>query len=406
MYNKFLINGRKLKSIIPNKKKFSDWARKHIDKCIFTENEDYLVKKEGKKINYFFTIEAAEKIILNHRENIVIKKIREELAKGVTLDIILKQIEKEKECQIQIIKINDEEYPENLRKIKNPPKQLYVKGNIENLKETGIAVIGTRHCTIYGRKMCRIFANNLVGYNLNIISGLAVGIDGCAHRACIEAKGKTIAVLPSGFNNIFPKENEELVNRILEAGGNIVTEYSSDFEKTADSCRERNRIISGLAIGTLVVEAGTNSGTSITVRNTIEQNKKAFCIPASLINLKGIGTNEMIKKNQAKLVTNVEDIIKEFPELKLQKKSDFEFAEIDKKKTKKQKEDKQPQNLEIEEENKELYNLLTHNAKEVDEIARELNKPISEISYKLTMLELQGAVKELPGKKFIVKKGK
>jgi len=406
MYNKFLINGRKLKSIIPNKKKFSDWARKHIDKCIFTENEDYLVKKEGKKINYFFTIEAAEKIILNHRENIVIKKIREELAKGVTLDIILKQIEKEKECQIQIIKINDEEYPENLRKIKNPPKQLYVKGNIENLKETGIAVIGTRHCTIYGRKMCRIFANNLVGYNLNIISGLAVGIDGCAHRACIEAKGKTIAVLPSGFNNIFPKENEELVNRILEAGGTIVTEYSSDFEKTADSCRERNRIISGLAIGTLVVEAGTNSGTSITVRNTIEQNKKAFCIPASLINLKGIGTNEMIKKNQAKLVTNVEDIIKEFPELKLQKKSDFEFAEIDKKKTKKQKEDKQPQNLEIEEENKELYNLLTHNAKEVDEIARELNKPISEISYKLTMLELQGAVKELPGKKFIVKKGK
>jgi len=254
--------------------------------------------------------------------------------------------------------------------------------------------------------MCRIFANNLVGYNLNIISGLAVGIDGCAHRACIEAKGKTIAVLPSGFNNIFPKENEELVNRILEAGGTIVTEYSSDFEKTADSCRERNRIISGLAIGTLVVEAGTNSGTSITVRNTIEQNKKAFCIPASLINLKGIGTNEMIKKNQAKLVTNVEDIIKEFPELKLQKKSDFEFAEIDKKKTKKQKEDKQPQNLEIEEENKELYNLLTHNAKEVDEIARELNKPISEISYKLTMLELQGAVKELPGKKFIVKKGK
>ena len=165
-------------------------------------------------------------------------------------------LNEKKKSEMDVIKYEDEKYPKQLRKIKNPPKQLYVKGNVENLKECGIAVIGTRNCTVYGRRICKTFSRNLFGYNLNIISGLATGIDTCAHKACIEAGGKTIAVLPSGFNKIYPSKNDKLFNEILEKGGTVVTEYPPDFEKTSDSCRERNRIIAGLAIGTLVIEAG------------------------------------------------------------------------------------------------------------------------------------------------------
>lgn len=409
--NQQLIDARKLKDTISNKSKFSDWIRRNVKKNGLIENEDFFLEKEEIKLlrrktvktNYFLTTEATKKIIFNCHKNKILEKIKEQLKKGVTLDTILMQIDKEKELKIKIINFEDEEYPEQLRKIKNPPQRLYVKGNVENLKEHGIAVIGSRDCSNYGRIICRIFTENLVGYNLNIISGLATGIDACAHKACIEAKGKTIAVLPSGFNNVFPKENEGLLNRILENGGTVVTEYPPEFEKTQESCRQRNRIMSGLAIATLVVEAEKRSGTSITVGYTNEQNKKAFCIPASLLNSKGVGTNEMIKENKAQLVTRADDIIKEFPELKLERKLNFNFKEPRTRKATKQKKENTQTKLKIEEENLEVYSLLTKQPKGIDEIVATLNKPVNEIIYKLTLLELQGAIKELPGKKFKIK---
>ena len=297
-----LIDARKLKKLLSNKSEFSSWIRRNVANNNLIENKDFFLEKEKIKLlertttktNYLFTMQAMEKIILNSPKNKIAKRIKEELKSGKELDKILKQIIMEKETEIKIIKFDDKDYPEQLKTIKNPPRQIYVKGRIENLKENGIAVIGTRDCSIYGRKACRIFTNNLVGYNLNIISGLATGIDGCAHKASIEAHGKTIAVLPSGFKKIYPKENKPLLDKILENGGTVITEYPPEFEKTQESCRERNRIMSGLAIGTLVIEAEKRSGTSITVRYTNEQNKKAFCIPSSLLNSKGIGTNKMI----------------------------------------------------------------------------------------------------------------
>lgn len=349
------------------------------------------------------TQEACKQIIFSRTTNKNVRKIREKIEEGLELTEIINEIIKEREPKIKIIKFEDKEYPEQLRKIKNAPQQLYVKGNIENLKEHGIAVIGSRDCSNYGKIICRIFTKNLVGYNLNIISGLAVGIDACAHKACIEAKGKTIAVLPSGFNNIFPEENEELLDKILENGGTVITEYPPDFKKTQESCRGRNRIMSGLAIATLVVEAEKRSGTSITVGYSNEQNKKAFCIPSSLLNSKGIGTNEMIKENKAQIVTNIEDIIKEFPELELKRKLDFNFVEVASRKTSKQKRNTIQAKIKVEEENSEVYSLLTKQPKGIDEIVAVLNKPVNEIIYKLTLLELQGAIEELPGKKFKIK---
>lgn len=398
-----LINARVLQNRIKNKSRFLDWIKIHIGINNLKENEDYYIRKRKKnsikETEYFLTEEASKKIVLSQARNEITKIIREELIKGKKLEEAFQKAKKKREVKIDIIKYEDEKYPEQLRKIKNPPNQLYVKGNVENLKGCGIAVIGTRNCTMYGRRMCKIFSMNLSGYNLNIISGLAKGIDTCAHKSCMEAKGKTIAVIPSGFNKVFPSENEDLLDEILKKGGTIVTEYPPDFEKTSNSCRERNRIIAGLAIGTLVIEAGKYSGTSITVRNTNEQGKKAFCIPSSLLSSKGIGTNRMIKNGEAKMVTEVEDIIKEYPGIK--EKLDFNFKKIEYNKTKKK--NIKTENLEIEEENLEIYNCLSKDPTSIEEIAQILDKPIKEISYKLTLLELQGAIEELPGKKFKIK---
>lgn len=402
------INARELQQFLGNKSKFLDWIKIHI--CInkLKENEDYYIKKNKinhinnikvEKVDYYLTRDSTKKIILSQARNKIANSIKNQLENGKFFEDIIKDINKKKESEFTIIKYDEKEYPEQLRIIKNPPKELYVKGNIENLKEKGIAVIGTRNCTMYGKRICKLFTNNLVGYGMNIISGLAIGIDTCAHTSCIEAKGKTIAVLPSGFNKIFPSRNEKLLNIILEKGGTIVTEYPPDFEKKSDSCRERNRIIAGLARGTLVIEAGKYSGTSITVRNTKEQGKKVFCIPSSLLSSKGIGTNRMIKNGDAKLVTEVEDIMKEFSKIK--PKPDFEFEKIEYNKTKKK--NTKITSLEIEEENLEIYNCLSKNPIPIEEIAQALKKPIKEISYKLTLLELQGAIEELPGKKFKIK---
>lgn len=399
-----------MQKLLENKTTFLEWIRKHIEINNLKENHDYIIKKSSintlkkvnkERINYFLTYEAGAKIITSQSRNKKAGQIIKQLENGVELTEIIKTICTED--KIKIISFNSKDYPEQLRKIKNPPQSLYVKGNVQNLSEAGIAIIGTRYCTNNGRTITKMFANNLVGYKLNVISGLAIGIDGCAHKACIEAKGKTIAVLPSGFNNIYPKENEVLLNKILESGGTVITEYPPDFEKNSESCRARNRIISGLALATLVIEAGEHSGTSITARLTREQGKKVFCIPSNLSNKKGVGTNKMIKENKAKLVTEEEDIIKEFPELKLEKRIGFDFIKLGDKKKSKQKSQRAKQKFEITEENEEIYNFLTKEPKSIDEISQSLNKPISEVTYKLSLLELEGAIEELPGKRFKLK---
>ena len=214
-----------------------------------------------------------------------------------------------------IIEYCSELYPEKLREINKPPSRLYILGNTEILNEIGIAIVGSRTNTQYGEKMCKTFTKNLVQYNINIISGLANGIDSIAHKTCIKNSGKTIAVLPSGFKNIYPESNIQLAKEILEQGGTLVTEYEPCVKPDSKKFIDRNRIVAGLAIGTLVVEAGYRSGTSVTARYTKEQGKPVFCIPSSLDNIKGKTTNELIQKG-AYLVKDEKDIIRKFTNIK------------------------------------------------------------------------------------------
>lgn len=285
-----------------------------------------------------------------------------------------------------IIEYFNEVYPEQLRKIKNPPSRLYAIGNVELLKEFGIAVVGSRKNTQYGERMCKTFVKDLVNYNINIISGLAEGIDSIAHITCLKNSGKTIAVLPSGIGNIYPAKHKELANEIIMNGGLILSEYGENIKADSEKFLERNRIVAGLAKGTLVIEGGIRSGTSVTARYTMEDENPVFCIPSSIENSKGITPNNLIKKG-GHLVTEIEDILTCFPDTKfvsrIKKKVDI-CIEV-------------PENL------RDIYKVLDCTPKDSDEIARVLKKSISEVNYKLMLLQLEDKIVELPGKRYVRK---
>lgn len=180
---------------------------------------------------------------------------------------------------MKIIKIEDENYPEKLKNIENPPKQLYVFGDEKLLNGFGLAVIGCRSYSEYGKKIAKDLSFKLSKKGINIISGMARGIDSFAHMGCMVAGGKTIAVLGSGFNNIYPKENIELFKEIIKNGGVVITEYPPDTKPIGSNFPLRNRIISGLSDGVVVIEATKKSGTLITVDYALEQGKEIFAVP-------------------------------------------------------------------------------------------------------------------------------
>ncbi len=180
---------------------------------------------------------------------------------------------------MKLININNKLYSKKLIQIQNPPINLYTEGNLQNLNTPAIAIIGSRNCTEYGKKWCKVFVKELVKYNLTIVSGMATGIDAIAHQTALKANGKTIAVLPCGFNHIFPKENLNLYHNILKKNGTVITEYSPEIKANSKRFLERNRIVSGLSIATLVVEAAYRSGTSVTARIATLQSRDVYCIP-------------------------------------------------------------------------------------------------------------------------------
>ncbi len=180
---------------------------------------------------------------------------------------------------MKIINIKDKDYPEKLKNIDNAPQKLYVLGNEKILNDFGLAIIGCRQYTEYGKKVAKELSFKLAKQGVNIISGLAKGIDSFAHTGCMVAGGKTIAVLGSGFNNIYPKENIEIFKEIIRTGGVVVTEYQPDIKPIGENFPMRNRIISGLSDGVIVIEARRKSGTMITVEYALEQGKEIFAVP-------------------------------------------------------------------------------------------------------------------------------
>ena len=215
-----------------------------------------------------------------------------------------------KKNNIKVISINDKEYPESLKRIYDPPIVLYANGNLNLLNNKSIAIVGCRLCSVYGKIITKKLAYNLSVKNITIISGMARGIASYAHIGALEAKGSTIAVLGSGIDVIYPKENERLYYEIIRNNGLILSEYIVGTKPIPINFPRRNRIISALSNGVLVTEAKIRSGSFITVDFALEQGKEIFSVPGNINSANSEGTNSLIKQG-AKLVTCVEDILDE-----------------------------------------------------------------------------------------------
>ena len=242
-------------------------------------------------------------INLNIKENIVKYKSHE------YLDKIKGNINKTK---TNYICIEDKNYPKNLKNIYNPPKILFYKGNIDIINENiNIAMVGARKCTQYGSNCAKKIGKELSEYDINIISGLAIGIDYYSHIGCLEGSSKAVAILGSPVDNILPRTNLKLADKILEDGGVIISEFYTNDKVYPSNFVQRNRIISGISDGIVVVEAAKKSGSLITVDYGLEQGKNIFAVPGNINSCMSEGCHNIIKLG-AKLINNVEDILEEY----------------------------------------------------------------------------------------------
>ncbi len=214
---------------------------------------------------------------------------------------------------VELLPIEDPRYPSRLKEIFDPPLLLWVKGDVGILESHGIAVIGTRMPSVYGREMAETFTEGLLSAGLTIISGLAYGIDTLAHKTTVDRKGKTIAVLGSGIDRIYPRVNSFLADQIADNGGAVISEFPPGTKPDYMNFPVRNRVVSGLSLGVLVVETGLTGGSMITARLAIDQNREVFVIPHPLISTKGGGGHRLIREGTGKLVESVRDMLDELP---------------------------------------------------------------------------------------------
>jgi len=283
---------------------------------------------------------------------------------------------------IQQIKKTDKKYPSLLRRIKNSPKLLYLRGELKE-NEKCFAIVGTRNCSDYGKEIAFSIAKELSEAGLTVVSGLARGIDTFSHKGALEGKGRTIAVLGTGLDekSIYPRENLALCKKILEKGGCLISEYPPGTFGKKQNFPKRNRIISGMSLGVLIVEAKLKSGALITANWARKQKKKIFAIPGGIHSLSSKGCNFLIKKGIAKLTESAQDILKE---LKIKKSWD---------KT----EPKGSSKEEI-----LIINVLKNGAATVDEIVEKTNLPLSKILSVLSVMEINGKVKNLYANVYIL----
>ncbi|MBR2430967.1 MAG: DNA-processing protein DprA [Clostridia bacterium] len=268
------------------------------------------------------------------------------------------------------------DFPSKLKTIENPPEILFALGNTKILNDTSIAIVGSRKCSDYGKICAFNLANDISKNNIRIVSGLAEGIDTYAHRGSVS--NKTIAVIGSGFNQIYPRSNQKLINQIIANDGVIITEYFFDIPAYPFNFPKRNRIVAALAEGIVVIEAGENSGALITVEIAQKLNKKIYVVPSNIDNIYSKGSNKLLQNNN-KVILSSADILKDFIDNQLATKTS---------------------SINIPKEYENIYNALKDNPQFADVLSKNLSTPISVINSNLTMMELGGYVTKLADGKF------
>lgn len=300
-----------------------------------------------------------------------------------------KELEEIKKRKINVITIYDSEYPQLLKEIYDPPFLLYCKGNLEVLKNKSISIVGTRNCTNYGKEVTRHLAHDLSSIGITIVSGLALGIDTAAHiGALIPKNGTTIAVLGSGIDFIYPRQNRNLYEEISQRGL-IISEYPPDTKPEVWRFPARNRIISGLSYGVIVVEASEKSGALITADYALDQGREVFAVPGQINREQSKGVHNLIRQG-ATLITCVSDVFQELgwfiPELLDDNKEKVNSCIKD-----------------LTKEEQQVYLLLNSDPKHIDFITSNIELSSEKVNSILMLLEIKGLITQLDGKRFIRK---
>jgi len=292
------------------------------------------------------------------------------------------ELEKLHKLDVTVLTWDSPDYPDLLKQVANPPATLYIRGQLTPADDWALAVVGTRRATTYGKECTRLLARGLVENNVTVVSGLAYGIDTEAHTTALKAGGRTLAVLGSGVDYLYPAENRKLAQAIIENGA-LISEYPLGTRPESGNFPRRNRIISGLSLGVLIVEGTIQSGARITADYALEQGRDVFAVPGSILRKSGSGPNHLIQ-NGATLVTKVEDILEEL-NLMLVSQHVEARAII-------------PDN-EIE---ATLLQNLSAEPIHVDDLARLTGLSAAEISSTLTMMELKGMVRQVGGMNYVI----
>ncbi len=296
---------------------------------------------------------------------------------NVSIEKIMERLETEK---ISAISIGEPAYPKILAEIPDPPHTIFVRGQLPDHILPHLGVVGTRRCTNYGKLMCERLSQELAMRGVVIVSGLAMGIDGIAHSSAMEIKGTTIAVLGSGVSKecVYPASHRNLADNIVNSGGAILSEYPPDFTATCYSFPARNRIIAGLSLATLVIEAPESSGALITAKHALDYNRDVMAVPHPITSLLGVGCNNLIKMG-AKLISSAQDVIEA---LNLQYTVQSKPAQIS-------------PNLNPNE--TKIMAALTDEPKHIDAIIKDSCLDSSTVNSTLVLMEMRGTVKNMGG---------
>jgi DNA processing protein len=285
---------------------------------------------------------------------------------------------------VQVLRLGTPEYPATLATIPDPPHLLYVRGALSAADARAVAIVGSRQCTSYGVRIAERLGSGLARAGYTIVSGLARGIDGAAHRGALQAKGRTLAVLAGGLSKIYPPEHADLA-REVEASGALLSEASMSMTPLAEMFPARNRLISGLSKGVIIVEAAERSGALITARLAGEQGRLVFAVPGPVDSLASAGTLKLLRDG-ATLIRGVEDVLEELEGMPALVEEAAPRAA------------RAPTGLSAEEQR--LWDLVAQQPRHFDELAQQLQIPAGRLSGMLLPLEMRGAIRRLPGNRF------
>jgi DNA processing protein len=308
-------------------------------------------------------------------------KLANDLSQSLRLVNVPAELERMAQFNVNLLALGEKGYPGALATIADPPHLLYVRGALDQRDARAVALVGSRQCTAYGRRVAERLAGGLARAGCTVISGLARGIDGCAHRSALAAGGRTIAVLAGGLSRIYPPEHKELAEQV-ETAGALVSEAAMQMEPMAGMFPARNRIISGLAKAVVIVEANEKSGALITAHHAVEQGRPVLAVPGPIDSPASAGAHALLRQG-AILVRDVDDILEELGGLP--RESAPELKEI-------------PPGLN--EGQQRIWEFLAEQPHYVDEIARHLGQGVAQISGELMMLEMKKVVRRLPGNQY------